>query len=97
MAKVLLSYQITRPKLVHHFEANSFTCGNVCGNAELLRFDCVFVRMSKFKRFVTKIKSNKMTSLISLYDTSNMIHIIKTAVAPFYKSADICDGAEEIY
>lgn len=82
---------------MHHFEANSFTCGNVWGNAEPLRFDCVFIRMNKLKRFVMKVKSNKMTSLISLYDTSNMIHIIKTAVALFYICAAIYGGAEEIY
>jgi len=53
--------------------------------------------MNKLKRFVMKVKSNKMTSLISLYDTSNMIHIIKTAVALFYICAAIYGGAEEIY
>jgi len=66
---VLLSYQITHPKLLHHFEANYFTCGNDCGNAEPLSFCCVFVRMNKLERFVMKVKSNKMVSLISLYDT----------------------------
>ena len=68
VVKVLLSYQIIHLKLVHHFEANSFTCGNVRVNAEPLRLDCVFVRMNVLKRCITKVKSNKMSSLISFYD-----------------------------
>jgi hypothetical protein len=57
----------------------------------------VFVKMNKLKRFVMKVKSNKMSSLISVCDTYNMIHILMTAAALFYRSAAIYFRGEEIY